>query len=375
MSSNSADVILIGASVRALSSAARIAGLKPICVDLFRDADLAAHHPDALICPWQQYPHGFIQICAQLPALPIIYTGGFENYPDVIAELNKRHVVWGNTPDVLQQVREHQHTATRREPYFSWCVPERSNTLPDDHRTWLVKSRRSSAGRNVSVAGQHTKLGAVQYFQELIPGVPMSLQAVSTHDGHHALAVMEQLIGCEWLNAKPFWYCGNIGPLTVPSEMTHWLNKTLRYLCPPAMMMSGLFGIDYIANDAGNWFLEINPRPTAAMELLERHCGYSYLTAHLNAYRQQEIQPFRIHQAEPIMGKAIWHTPFACRTNYDPKSLPEGVFADLPHSQQEFGENEPFVTMFAKGLDREAVVLKLQKIAASIPHRFGLQEI
>ena len=101
-----ADVILIGASVRALADSAGRAGLNPICVDLFRDADLLARHPDSLICPFEQYPEGFWPALQSLPPLPVIYSGGLENYSSLVDLISTRHEIRGNAGSVLRRVRD-----------------------------------------------------------------------------------------------------------------------------------------------------------------------------------------------------------------------------------------------------------------------------
>src|SRR5688572_19898287 len=99
-----ADVILIGASVRAAAFSALRAGLRPWCVDLFADTDLTAHcHAIRL---QGKYPDAFVAALRDAPPAPLVYTGGLENHPRLIARLAKQRPLWGNDADALMVARD-----------------------------------------------------------------------------------------------------------------------------------------------------------------------------------------------------------------------------------------------------------------------------
>ncbi len=98
------ELILLGASVRAVAFSALRAGLRPWCVDLFADADLACRCLCKKILS-HQYPHGFAEILGQGPNAPFLYTGGLENHPDLIDQLAQIRPLWGNSGGTLRPVR------------------------------------------------------------------------------------------------------------------------------------------------------------------------------------------------------------------------------------------------------------------------------
>ncbi len=55
----------------------------------------STHYPDALPALAEQFPPG-----------PVLYTGGLENHPRVVAELAAKRELWGNPPRVLERVRD-----------------------------------------------------------------------------------------------------------------------------------------------------------------------------------------------------------------------------------------------------------------------------
>ena len=90
-----ADVICAGASARSLAFSCLRAGLRPVTCDLFYDSDLAARCPGTRIAA-DTWPEGILSALEQLPPLPVIYSGGLENHPDLISRIENRHEILGN---------------------------------------------------------------------------------------------------------------------------------------------------------------------------------------------------------------------------------------------------------------------------------------
>jgi uncharacterized protein len=108
-------LLIIGASGRAAAASALRAGLSPFVIDLFADADTVRLCP-TLKCDLADYPHGFIELAKQAPPGPWMYTGGLENYPDVIAVISEARPLWGNGPEKLAEVRDPFRPDPRRGP-------------------------------------------------------------------------------------------------------------------------------------------------------------------------------------------------------------------------------------------------------------------
>ena len=370
-----ADVILIGASVRALAASARRAGLSPLCVDLFRDVDLLSHHPDAILCPVGEYPRGFVPILEKLPPLPVIYAGGLENYPDVIERLGERHSIWGNSPRVLRHVRNPGRVRRAAEESGMSFPAVITDSSPPEGR-WIRKSVRGSAGRGIQfVDDPAIRPVKGTYHQQVVAGTPMSALFFGGPHVHCLFGFTEQLIGCEWLNAKPFWYCGNVGPLNGGKELENSLHQFVTAIDFLPNEICGQFGVDFIFADGRTWILEVNPRPTASLELFERYIQFPMIRGHIASADGQHFEFPMILPEAHITGKAVWHTPYPCRAMYRPDDLPPDVYADLPHHEQAFEAHEPFVTIFAKALDRDGVILKLKGLAGGIAKRFKLESI
>ncbi|MCH2581844.1 MAG: hypothetical protein MK133_11705, partial [Planctomycetes bacterium] len=97
-----ADVICAGASARSLAFSCLRAGLRPVTCDLFYDSDLAARSPGTRIAT-DTWPEAILDALEQLPPLPVIYSGGLENHPELISHLEERHEIIGNGSAVLEK--------------------------------------------------------------------------------------------------------------------------------------------------------------------------------------------------------------------------------------------------------------------------------
>ena len=116
----------------------------------------------------------------------------------------------------------------------------------------------------------------------------------------------------------------------------------------------GLFGIDLILKDGHPWPIEVNPRYTASVEVLEWALGRSLLAEHLQVFgfeigrRSGETSP------ETFAAKAIAYADRAFRWpsdwpigKIDPAEFPE--VADVPQPETTFRPGDPVLTVFARG--------------------------
>jgi predicted ATP-grasp superfamily ATP-dependent carboligase len=258
---------VVGASARAAVHSLARAGLSAWAVDQFNDRDLARVAPCAL-CPEGGYPHALPELAARFPPGPVLYTGGLENHPQVVAELARTRELWGNPAHVLPGVRDPFALAALLAR-TGFRVPQliAPGAQCPAHGRWVRKPLRSGGGLGVRFARPGEPATAEHVFQEFSEGAPMS--ALFVNDA--LFGVTEQLIGEAWLHAAPFAYCGNIGPLHVPSVVPH-----LNALCETGLR--GVWGADFVLCAGEPVVLEVNPRYTAAIEVLELATGRAALT-------------------------------------------------------------------------------------------------
>src|SRR5262249_18435246 len=132
--------------------------------------------------------------------------------------------------------------------------------------------------------------------------------AVYVADGSSArlLGVTRMLVGEAWLHARAFHYCGSIGPVRTQPPLLEALERLGNALAK-GFGLFGLFCVDFVMRAAIPWPLEVNPRYTASVEVLEYSSGLRALALHREVFKPQDSAPsFAICTPGPtVVGKAI----------------------------------------------------------------------
>jgi predicted ATP-grasp superfamily ATP-dependent carboligase len=321
----------------------------------------------------------------------VIYTGGLENAPAVVGELARRRPLWGNHTDVLDRVRT---PATLWPALAELGVPvprqiPPGETVPAVGR-WLRKADRSSGGSGVRVALPGEPIGYGFSAQEWVEGPAMSAQFVGTPDRTVLLGVTDQLVGESWLHAGSFAYCGNVGPVSLPDDLRAGLSA-LGEAVGRWGGLRGLWGVDFILHDGRPYLVDLNPRYTAALEILEHACGSALMASHVAASelslaesRDEDVLPSRSSSGgrETVTGKAIYFAPHAIvfppggpwdadlTGEFDPWRRPG--FADIPSPGEEIEAGSPVLTFFAADSTPARCRAKLEQRAAELDRLFRL---
>jgi predicted ATP-grasp superfamily ATP-dependent carboligase len=371
------NLLVFGASARAAAFSALRAGLRPWCADLFADADLRAVCP-AMRLP-ARYPYGFLDLVGvELPG-PWMYTGGLENRLLLVQRMARMRPLWGNGRRVLLRCR---HPGLLSEivcgaglpfPELQWY-----GTTPPPDRRWLLKPLAGSGGTGIRVwSGQRPRSFTwppQYYLQEFIEGESWS--AIYAGDGRGALllGVTRQLVGAEWLHAAPFQYCGSLGPLLPPEPLSRQLLR-LGTVLASGCGLRGLFGVDGVERGGVFWPVEVNPRYTASVEVIEHGTGLRTLAWHRRAFDPEAPEPPLLPAPTAVIGKAIlfaretlafpadgpWNTDLAAPSIHE---LPG--FADLPTGGERIEAGRPILSFFTRAADAVACERALREMAAGL---------
>jgi uncharacterized protein len=374
-------LLIVGASVRAAAFSALKAGLQPYAIDLFADRDLAA------VCPVRristaQYPATLAEQAPQMPAGPWLYTGALENWPTVVQQISQDRPLWGNGADCLSRVRDP----------FALAGMLRATALPSPEvrlqaegpptSRWLHKPIAGGGGSGISFArGDHSgrlrNPARPAYLQEFIKGESRAGVFIADSVGCRLLGVTQQLVGEKWLHAAPFRYAGSIGPLSLqPTEQTAW--ERLGTTVAAWASLRGLFGIDAVIRDGVPWPVEVNPRYTASVEVLEYATGIRALALHRQVF-EPTAPAVGPGPAAGIVGKAVWFAPR--RLTFPADGAWEAVlremptldappaFADIPRTGQRIAAGRPVITMFATAATVAECRSRLREVAAEIDAR------
>jgi uncharacterized protein len=385
--SASTTIGIVGASARAAIHSLARAGFEGWAVDLFSDRDLKQLAP-CITCPIATFPDALPTLIANFPPGPVLYTGGLENHPNIIAQLASKRPLWGSLPVVLDRVRNPHFVQTIRKADESTPkVITPGDPAPSTGR-WLRKPLRSSGGHGIRFAAPNEGAVSSHYFQEYIDGPSLSALFVSTGDEADGdsqtqlLGIAEQLIGQQWLHARPFAYCGNIGPIPLPQPVEVAIGRSGLALSR-ATGLRGLWGLDFILNGDAAYPVEVNPRYTAAIEVLELGAKFRSLMFHRDCFTQSHSLlkvKYQRHSTTQV-GKAIYYAPHRIvfpisgpwdkdlDAVFDPWRVPN--FADIPESRTVLESGSPVLSLFAVGSSTAECLKGLQSRAAELDHLFA----
>ncbi|HEY1861268.1 MAG TPA: ATP-grasp domain-containing protein [Gemmataceae bacterium] len=382
-------LLIFGASTRAAAFSAMRAGFQPRCADLFADADLQARCPVHRLSP-DDYPRRFHELLRLAPPGPWLYSGALENRRGLVRRLAPLRPLWGNNADVLARVRSPAIVRQILEDAGLPCPVVRSVRPPKgDTRCWLVKPCAGAGGLGIGFWERETASRPRRpvYFQQYIEGEASAALFVGNGVQARFLGLTRQLIGESWLHALPFRYCGSIGPLLVEPELRKKLEQVGNALTA-ACHLRGLFGVDCVLRDGVPWPVEINPRYTASVEVLEYATGLPAIALHQQVFdpdaptrtwRAGSLSDRRSARSGATVGKAILFARaeliFPAKGPWSPvltapRPMDEmPAFADLPHAGQIIKAGHPILTYFARADSTSDCSNALQQIAADLDQR------
>lgn len=301
------NLLVVGASARAACCSAARAGFRPFWIDQFGDADLRAAFPGTVLAA-PDYPGGIIAALAAAPSAPVMYTGALENHDALLARIAAQRTMLGNDAAVCAAVRDPIRLGAlvaRHDIPFPRTVDA---GLPVRAGTWLHKPRRSGGGLGIrpAAAGERAATGYV--LQEYIPGQAQSAVYVAGAGGVELLGVTTQWVGRAEFHAPAFAYCGSIGPVAVtPGLQAQW--QRIGVVIAGEFGLRGLFGVDAVVDGDRVTVIEVNPRYTASVEVLEAVTGVHALARHGVAFGVAPAQPGTAPDTAPAAGKAILFAP------------------------------------------------------------------
>jgi uncharacterized protein len=362
-------VLLAGVSTRALAESAARAGYRVIAVDAFGDADLRAV-ADVVPLPrigGRRYGADLAALTARpVPADLVAYTSNFENHPPAVALLARGRRLLGNPPRVLERVRNPILLA-RALAACGFTVPRTRASAPGNAAEgprWLLKPRRSGGGHGTAAWHRGRTVPRSAYLQQRIAGRPGSIIFAADGADITPLGLTRQLVGLRAFGSHGFRYCGSLlasrDTSLFPRQPELLRRATALARAVTARFgLRGLNGIDFIARDGVPFPIEVNPRYSASMELVERGAGVSLFRVH------EQACAGRLGDApaagREVIGKAIVFARHDALVG-DPARW--GVdLADIPHPGERIAAGQPICTVFARGRDGDACAAALAAAA------------
>lgn len=373
-------ILVTGLSTRAIAESAVKTEHEIVTLDYFGDRDQRERVENHALMRDFDLPfsaRGLLQASRSLSFDAFVYISNLENHPAVVETLAQDHLLLGNPPGVLREVRDWgtlRTFCTQASIPFPPTLLHGEEGRAGDAQRWLRKPVRGGGGHGIRW-WDGSPPDEDHFLQAYVEGRPASAAFAANGERCVLLGLSEQLIGREELGAHGFAWCGNILPLelrgvSLPSvleEVDRIATRLTR-----RFGLRGVNGIDLLVSGEGQVFLvEVNPRYTASMELMERALGLTMFSIHLHALegRLPDV-PLSLPSGGPCWGKGI---VYARRTVTVPETAGwvERNRRDVPFPGEEIEAGHPVCTVLAEGLGREACWSRLVEQTEAIRHEIG----
>ena len=225
-------------------------------------------------------------------------------------------------------------------------------TVPDDPAGWLVKDAGGCGGWHIRRAGLPEAARDPHYFQREMQGTPMSATFIA-NGSDAAVPGFNQLI-VRPFGARPFVFCGAVGPVPLPPDVAASVTAAVRALTK-AFSLRGLGSLDFMLDGDTFGVLEVNPRPPASIALYGSH---GVVAAHVRACLDGELPQLPAETAHAtVRGTEIVFAPRAMWLD-EPgaRRLAERVGChDLPAGAMRFEAADPVCSVSASGTSAQHV--------------------
>ena len=333
-------LLLCAASARAMAESAKVAGLDSVSLDFFGDVDTKEAGANYSLREFgdSYSTESLYNRALKLDFTHIIYGAGFENYKELVEGFEKRGIVLGNDSKTLGRVRNW-------ETFFSSLKqagikgPETEIVRAGDVTVAdgkILKSQKTGGGHRIHTSGDAYDADEEVMLQEVISGTPISTCIVGDGKTCRYLGATEQII------LDGYQYTGNIAPLDTAKNV-----EEISVVIGEMFNLVGVNGIDFIMGADGPHVLEVNPRLTGAMEVLERAYGVNLIDVHIKACEGN--LDFKIKKTGKYYGKKI---SYATKSgSFRPKEGPIFI-KDVPQDWY-MEKGSPICTIIGAGATSE----------------------
>jgi predicted ATP-grasp superfamily ATP-dependent carboligase len=361
-------ILIVGLSTRAIAESAVKAGYNVVALDYFGDRDQRALVRNYALQRDFDLPYSaeaLLEASRRLEFDAIVYASSLENHPEIVEQFAQGRELLGNPAGVLKEVRD---WARLRAVCDEEGIPHPTTLLPgeegdaDPRARWLRKRVRSGGGHGIE-PWNGGSLDGTHVLQEHVEGRPASAAFVADGRRSVLLGVTEQLIGREELGARGYTWCGNVLPLALHSSedverLLHAVTRATTGLTR-RFGLRGVNGIDLVVPHGPGGrprpvLVEVNPRYTASMELVERAYGLSVFDLHVRSF-DGELPGFSLKKRldhPRFHGKGIVYANEDVVMPNTAEWRREGR-RDIPFSREKIEARHPICTVLAQGESRD----------------------
>ncbi len=373
-------IAIVGFSARAAAQCAKRQGFEVIAVDYCADRDLISECRAHYRLDDPEWPNTLNSLH---PSAPLLLTGGMEHRLELVDQCHSVRKRFGPTRNQIGAMRLLDNWARWAVSCdIGWPVTIRGCTDGNGiseklfRGDWLLKPFQSAGGIGITdlihaiqLSDSFYKVNPRVYLQQRLPGRPIGITFLSSEFGSTFVGA-----STAWPNnSKPlrasYIYRGSFGPTPLTSPQIDKLQRFANLVGKESGLM-GLWQADFLEHDGELTLLEINPRWSSSMDILdvcldlclvEKH--YACICTTLSQAGFEGLATKACKRAkqsnDAILGKMIVYAPapftvsqtqsdtwWMNRWEGDLSSVRNGnQFADIPCVGTDIAEGDPILTI------------------------------
>lgn len=277
------EFILAASSARFLAEAAVNAGCRVATVDVFADDDTRAlTGGDSRCVAWGACGPDVAEteaVLSDYPGAALVVGPGFDGAADMLERVTRDRDFYGNSPEVFRACADPAALAAALD-----ALDIERPGLPEAEGLCVTKTPGASGGGHVRIESSVASVPGVAGAQSYLPGTAVSCLFLA--DGRTAYAVGFNTL---WVSthADGFHYGGAVNRAPLDEEQQRHLSSAVEGLTAH-FGLRGLNSLDCVLAGGRLYCIELNPRPSATMQLYE---SGGLFKAHLETCRGAAARP------------------------------------------------------------------------------------
>lgn len=272
-------LLIVANSGRMMAQMVNNIGLKPLVIDCFGDCDTHTAALESIkvkTLAVRFLKTAISRLNTQYNISHVIYGSGFERHKQSLAYLQQNFIMLGNSFEVFSIIQNKIFFYSRCDalkiPY-----PQTSNYPPDFDEDWLIKPKRGEGGLGISKYTHQSVVDhSLHYWQKTIAGKPLSVLFITDGVKFSIIGFQQQLNTT--LGDNTCIFSGLIYQPKINSNIVQTVSLWLQKLVAD-FSLKGLNSLDFMLENDCCYALEVNPRPSASMQLYD----HSLLLAHIQS--------------------------------------------------------------------------------------------
>jgi predicted ATP-grasp superfamily ATP-dependent carboligase len=353
-------LLIAAVSGRALAQSARRGGIPAVVLDYFADRDCAASaiacRPVAVAGALRFDRQALLAAARRLApsgqCAGLVYGSGFEGRAPLLRELAAGRRLYGNRPDVVREVKDPLRLAALFRQ-LGIAHPETTLTPPANPKGWLSKRIGGAGGTHVRPATEG-EVPTSTYFQRHQSGQSCSVLFLADGRQPRILGWNRQWTS-QAIPGVPYLFGGAVGGIRLAAGLMREISLAVERVVAASGLI-GINGLDFLVQGRRWTALEINPRPTATLELYDRDYARGLMAWHLAACDGQ--LPDRIARPRAARALSVMHAA----TDWTAGDFVFPAWCrDLPNSKASFKAGDPVCTVHASASDPEVALQLIER--------------